>query len=74
MAPMPPRFDVDTIAGCDLRADCQKSGIKSTYSYVELDPQPHNPISFFFFSPWRRWPVRTDLNIIASNGDLPVRR
>jgi hypothetical protein len=72
MAPILLRFDVDTIVGCDLWADRQKPGIKSTYSYVDLDPQPHNPIFFLFF-PWRRWPVRTDLNIIASNGDLHVR-
>jgi hypothetical protein len=50
MAPMPPRFDVDTIVRCDLRADPQKPGIKPTYSYVDLDPQPNNPVFFFFFS------------------------
>jgi hypothetical protein len=50
MAPMPPGFDVDTIVRCNLWTDCQKPGIKPTYSYVDLDPQPHNPIFFLFFS------------------------
>ena len=47
MAPMPPGFDVDTIVRCNLWADRRKPGIKPTYSYVDLDPQPHNPIFFF---------------------------
>jgi hypothetical protein len=50
MVPMPPGLDVDTIFWCDLWADRQKPGIKPTYSYVDLDPQPNNPFFCLFFS------------------------